>query len=131
MARRPTADRRRHRGEADQRRRAARSPADDLLEDAQWLRSKLRGNVIHLNVVKNAGDYSGESVEQTELAAGSREWRDTMGTIGVTSSKSVELARLEAEQAGAGEVTGLLEQLMQSLHADRAVRDQQAADEGP
>jgi hypothetical protein len=94
----------------------------DLLDDAQWLRSKLRGNVIHLNVVKNSGDYAGESVEQTELPAGPRDWRDTMGAIGVASSKSVELSRLEAEQAGTGAAGALIDQFLGALMTDRTQR---------
>ena len=106
----------------------------DLLDDAQKLRSKLFGNVVHLNVVKRDGPMAGEQVEETVLPAGPREWRDTMGAIGIASSKSVELARLEAEQAGTEKSTGLLEQFMQSLRDKRAQRDrerEQAADETP
>lgn len=102
----------------------------DLLDDAQKLRAKLFGEVVHLNVVKNGGDYAGESVEQTALPAGPREWRDTMSAIGIASSKSVELARLEAEQAGEGQASGLLEQFEKSLRAARQQRDQAAASEG-
>jgi transposase-like protein len=102
---------------------------NDLLDDAQWLRSKLRGNVVHLNVVKRDGPMAGEYVEETVLPAGPRDWRDTMGAIGVASSKSVELARLAAEQAGTGRASGLLEQFFESLEADRRERQEQAADE--
>ena len=101
----------------------------DLLDDAQWLRSKLRGQVVHLNVVKAEGEQAGEYVEQTVLPAGPRDWRDTMGAIGVASSKSVELSRLEAEQAGEGAASGLLEQFEKSLREARVRREQAAADE--
>lgn len=101
----------------------------DLLDDAQKLRAKLFGDVVHLNVVKAEGPMAGEYVQETALPAGPREWRDTMSAIGIASSKSVELARLEAEQAGTGQASGLLDQFMESLRAARAAREQQAADE--
>ncbi|MBP2331245.1 transposase-like protein [Kibdelosporangium banguiense] len=101
----------------------------DLLGDAQELRGRLFGYVTHLHVVKNMGENAGESVEHTELPSGPREWRDTMSAIGIASSKSVELARLEAEQAGTGQASGLLEQFFQSLERDRAERDKQTPSE--
>lgn len=101
----------------------------DLLDDAQQLRGKLWGNVRHLHVVKNAGEFAGESVEHTIVPTGPRDWRDIMNAIGIASSKSVELARLEAEQAGTGQASGLLEQFFQSLERDRVERDKQNSSE--
>lgn len=115
----------------------------DLLDDAQALRAKLFGNVVHLNVVKGYPPGTGdddadrgggfgslpEYVEHTVLPAGPREWRDTMSAIGIASSKSVELARLEAEQAGEGAASGLLEQFEKSLREARQRREQAAASE--
>ncbi|HEU5475691.1 MAG TPA: hypothetical protein VFV67_34050 [Actinophytocola sp.] len=103
----------------------------DLLDDAQALRKKLFGDVVHLNVVKEGGQFAGESVEETVLPAGPRDWRDTMSAIGVATSKAVELARLEAEQAGTGQVSGLLEALEIGLRDARHRREQQAAGEQP
>lgn len=97
----------------------------DLLDDAQKLRARLFGDVVHLNVVKAEGPMAGEFVQETRLPAGPREWRDTMSAIGIASSKSVELARLEAEQAGTEKSAGLLEQFMQSLRAKREQRDRE------
>ncbi|ALG07651.1 hypothetical protein [Kibdelosporangium phytohabitans] len=102
----------------------------DLLGDAQELRERMFGNVRHLHVVKVAGEFAGESVEHTVVPTGPREWRDIMSAIGVASSKSVELARLEAEQAGAGQASGLLEQFERSLRSARVAREQ-AIDEAP
>lgn len=92
---------------------------EDLLDDAQKLREKLFGDVVHLHVVKLEGPMAGETVEETRLPAGPREWRDTMGAIGVASSKSVELARLEAEQAGTGTAGALIDQFLGALVRDR------------
>ncbi len=94
----------------------------DLLDDAQKLRSKLFGDVVHLNVVKRDGPMAGEQVEETVLPAGPRDWRDTMSAIGIASSKSVELSRLEAEQAGTGATGALLDQFLGALVRDREER---------
>lgn len=102
----------------------------DLLDDAQALRAKLFGDVTHLHVAKDPGEMAGETVVQTVLPTGPREWRDTMSAIGIASSKSVELARLEAETAGEGQASGLLEQFEKSLRAAREAREQAPTSEG-
>ena len=101
----------------------------ELLDDVDGLRERLFGEVIHLNVVKAEGPMAGEYVNKTVLNSGPRDWRDTAGAMAALIGKSVELARLEAEQAGAGAVSGLLDQFMAGLDAARKAREQQAADE--
>jgi hypothetical protein len=101
----------------------------DLLGDVAKLRGRLFGGVVHLNVVKAEGPMAGEYVERTELPAGPRDWRDTAGAMAALIGKSVELARLEAEQAGEGQAAGLLEQFERSLRDARQRRQQAAADE--
>ncbi|GAB3472379.1 hypothetical protein [Actinophytocola sediminis] len=114
----------------------------DLLDDAQALRARLFGDVTHLNVVKgyppgNVDDDEPrgigplpEYVEHTVLPAGPREWRDTMSAIGIASSKSVELARLEAEQAGTGTAGALLDQFLGALVKDRQERTPPPSEDG-
>lgn len=103
----------------------------ELLDDVDELRQKLFGDVVHLHTAKNEGPMAGERVEQTILRAGPRDWRDTAGAMAALIGKSVELARLEAEQAGTGQASGLLDQFMESLRAARQQREQLAADEAP
>ncbi|WP_372662970.1 hypothetical protein [Amycolatopsis kentuckyensis] len=74
-------------------------------------------------------DHFGEEVKQTVLDAGPADWRATMGAIGTAAQQTVNLARLDAETAGAGQASGLLEQFEQSLAAARRDREAAAAAE--
>ncbi|MET9002757.1 hypothetical protein [Amycolatopsis sp. NPDC004169] len=94
-----------------------------LIDDIAELRRRLFGEVVHLHVVKV--DMVAEEVKQTVLDAGPSDWRATMGAIDTAAQQAVNLARLDAETAGAGQASGLLEQFEQSLAAAR--RDHQAA----
>jgi hypothetical protein len=88
----------------------------EFLDDVAKLRSKLFGEVVHLNVVKNEGPMAGERVKETYLRAGPRDWRDTANAIAALTGKSIDLARLEAEQAaGEGEGAALLRAIAESL----------------
>jgi hypothetical protein len=84
-----------------------------LLDDIAELRDRLFGDVTHLHVVKS--DQFSEDVRETVLPAGPAEWRATMGAITAAAQQTANLARLDAETAGAGQASGLLEQFEQSL----------------
>ena len=105
----------------------------DLLHDAQEIRRRLWSpdGVPVWAPGQNKDGFDATAVIVTKnVEAGPREIREAMAAVGIASSKSVELARLEAEQAGAGEATGLLEQFEKSLLDARHRRDQ-AASENP
>lgn len=89
-----------------------------LIDDAEDLREKLFGNVVHLNVVRRSDEpgMSYEVVEETVLPAGPQEWRVTMGAITSAVGRTVELARLDAEQAGGeGEGAAALRAIAEAL----------------
>jgi uncharacterized protein with GYD domain len=98
-----------------------------LLDDIAELRDRLFGDVTHLHVIKV--DMGSEDVRETVLPAGPAEWRATMGAITAAAQQTANLARLDAETAGAGQASGLLEQFEQSLAAARRDRDAAAAAE--
>jgi hypothetical protein len=75
-----------------------------LLDDIAELRDRLFGDVIHLHVVKS------DQFSETVLPAGPAEWHATMGAINAAARQTANLARLDAETAGAGQASGLLEQ---------------------
>lgn len=92
-----------------------------LLDDIAELRRRLFGEVVHLHVVKV--DPTLEEVRETVLDAGPADWRATMGAITAAAQQTANLARLDAETAGAGQASGLLEQFEQSLAAARRARE--------
>ncbi|PXY20331.1 hypothetical protein [Prauserella endophytica] len=92
-----------------------------LLDDIAELRERLFGDVVHLNVVKV--DMGREEVEQTVLPAGPAEWRATMGAITGAAAQAIGLARLEAENSGAGQASNMLEQFENSLRQARHERE--------
>ncbi|MFJ8815442.1 hypothetical protein [Amycolatopsis thermoflava] len=99
-----------------------------LLDDIATLREKLFGDVIHLNVVKCGEGF--EQVEQTVLPAGPSDWRNTMGAITGATAQTIGLARLDAENTGAGQASGLLEQFEASLRDARHERERQSREDG-
>lgn len=97
-----------------------------LLDDIGKLREKLFGEVVHLHVVKV--DPTAEEVRETVLPAGPSDWRATMGAITAAAQQTANLSRLDAETAGAGQASGMLEQFEESLRAARIERDAKAAE---
>ncbi|WP_410652104.1 helix-turn-helix domain-containing protein [Amycolatopsis sp. cmx-4-54] len=98
-----------------------------LLDDIAELRDRLFGDVVHLHVIKV--DPTAEEVRETVLPAGPSDWRATMGAITAAAQQTANLARLDAETAGAGQASGMLEQFEESLRAARLARDAAAATE--
>lgn len=94
-----------------------------LVEQAHDLLDRIHDDVTHLNVVKNMGENAGESVELTVLPPGPRDWKDTMSAVGTASTKSVEIAKHNADQANTGQATSLLRDFMDGIRKRRAERD--------
>lgn len=99
---------------------------EDYLDAAADLLTRLHDNVVHLNVVKDGGEWGGESVEQTELPPGPAEWRSTMSAIAAANRAAVELAKLDNDDSTTSATVSLLDQFAADLQADRDDRGKAA-----
>jgi hypothetical protein len=96
---------------------------EDLLDTAADLLERLHDQVIHLNVVRAAGENAGEYVDETTLPAGPPDWRQTMQAVSFATKEAVALAKLDNENTTTQQVTGLLDAFQEDLAADRAARE--------